>query len=122
VGIRDVQAAAQVIGLQLKLFKASTPAEIDAALASMAQRRPDALLIGSDPFFVLRRKELTATIARLGIVAVYPFREFIEVGGLISYGRTSLMRFARRASIPGGFSRAPSLTTFRSCSRPGLSW
>ena len=50
--IRDVQAAAQANGLQLRLVNASTPAELDLAFAALAAQRPDALLIGGDPFYV----------------------------------------------------------------------
>jgi putative tryptophan/tyrosine transport system substrate-binding protein len=84
--IRDVQSAAQANGLQLRMLNASTPDQVEEALATLAGQRPDALLVGSDPFYVNQRGEIVAAIARLGIVAVYPFREFTEVGGLISYG------------------------------------
>jgi putative tryptophan/tyrosine transport system substrate-binding protein len=73
--IRDVQVTAQVTGLELRMLTASTPSEVEAAFASLAAQRPDALLVGSDPFFVSRREELVAAIARLRIAAVYPFRE-----------------------------------------------
>ena len=99
--IRDVQAAAHVNGLQLRMFNASTLDEVEAALASLAQQRPDALLVGSDPFFVVRREEIVAAIAQRGIAAVYPFREFTEVGGLISYG-ANIANTYRQAGIYAG--------------------
>jgi ABC-type uncharacterized transport system substrate-binding protein len=79
--IRDVQAAAQANGLQLKMFNASTPSEVKAALSAIAAQRPDALLVGSDPFLLIRRDDLTALAARIGAPAIYPFREFAESGG-----------------------------------------
>jgi putative ABC transport system substrate-binding protein len=84
--IRDVQAAAQANKLELKLFNASTPDEINLAFAALAKQRPHALLVGSDPFFVVRRDELVALAARYRIPSIYPFREFPDSGGLMSYG------------------------------------
>ncbi len=97
----DVQAVAQVIGLQLKMFTAGTPAEINSAFAAIATQRPDALLIGSDPFLLLRRDSVIPLAARLGIPAVYPFREFVASGGLISYG-TNIANSYRQAGIYAG--------------------
>src|SRR6266508_1133138 len=99
--IRDVQVAAQANGLELRMLNASTPSEIEAALASLAAQRPDALIVGFDPFFVVRREELVAAIARLRIAVVYPFREFTDVGGLISYG-TNIATAYRQAGIYAG--------------------
>jgi putative tryptophan/tyrosine transport system substrate-binding protein len=99
--IRDVQATAQAIGLQLKMFNASAPSELDAAFAAIAEQRPDALLIGSDPFLLIRREELVALVARLRVPAVYPFREFAAAGGLVSYG-TNIASAYRQAGIYAG--------------------
>jgi putative ABC transport system substrate-binding protein len=99
--IREVQAAAQANGLQLRMLNASTPDEIEAAFASLAQQRPDALLVGGDPFYMSRREDIVRSVARSGLPAVYPFREFTEAGGLISYG-TSLANSYRQAGIYAG--------------------
>jgi putative tryptophan/tyrosine transport system substrate-binding protein len=99
--IRDVQATAQAMGLQLKMFNASTPSELNAAFAAIAEQRPDALLVGSDPFLLLQREELVALTARLRIPAVYPFREFAAAGGLVSYG-TNIANAYRQAGIYAG--------------------
>jgi putative ABC transport system substrate-binding protein len=99
--IRDVQAAAQAIGLQLKMFNASTPNELNAAFVAIAEQRPDALLVGSDPFFVIRREELVALAERLGVPAVYPQREYVAAGGLISYG-TNVAKAYHQAGIYAG--------------------
>jgi putative tryptophan/tyrosine transport system substrate-binding protein len=98
---RDVQAAAQVIGLQLNMFTAGTPAEIDSAFTAITTQRPDALLVGSDPFLLLRRDSVVPLAARLGVPAVYPFREFVASGGLISYG-TNIANSYRQAGIYAG--------------------
>jgi putative ABC transport system substrate-binding protein len=99
--IRDVQAAAQANGLQLRLINASTPAELDSAFAALAAQRPDGLLIGGDPFYVIQRRKIVAQVARTGLVAVYPFREFTEVGGLMSYG-TNIANAYRQVGIYAG--------------------
>jgi putative ABC transport system substrate-binding protein len=96
--IRSVQAAAQSLGLQLRMFNASTPGEVNASFAAMAEQRPGALLVGTDPFFVDRRNEIVALAARLGVPAIYPFREFAEAGGLVSYG-TNIANSYRQAGI-----------------------
>jgi ABC-type uncharacterized transport system substrate-binding protein len=99
--IGSVQMAAQSLGLQLRMFNASTLNEIDAAFAAMAEQRLRALLVGVDPFFVDRRAELVARVAELRIPAVYPFREFAVAGGLISYG-SNIADAYRQAGIYAG--------------------
>ena len=96
--IRDVQAAVSANGLQLRLLNASTPPELDAAFAALDARRSDALLIGADPFLYVQRQKIVAQAARSGLVAVYPIREFVEAGGLISYG-ASIANSFRQAGI-----------------------
>jgi putative tryptophan/tyrosine transport system substrate-binding protein len=99
--IRDVQAAAQAMGLELRIFNATTPGEIDAVFAALAQQRPDALLVGSDPFLLVRREQLVESAARLGVPTIYPFREFPAVGGPLSYG-TNIAAAYRQAGIYTG--------------------
>ena len=99
--IKDVQVAAQTMGLQLKMFNASTLNELNSAFAAIAEQRPDTLLVGTDPFFLLRREELTVLAARTGVPAIYPFREFAPSGGLISYG-TNIASTYRQAGIYTG--------------------
>lgn len=99
--LRDVQSAAQAMGLEQQVVSARTPEEIDSAFAAFAQQRPDALLIGSDPFLVIRREQLVAAAARLKVPTVYPFREFTAAGGLMSYG-TNIANAYRQAGIYSG--------------------
>jgi putative ABC transport system substrate-binding protein len=84
--VKDAQASAAAIGRQLEILAASTNREIDAAFASLVQKRANALLIGPDVFFTNRRVQLATLTVRHGIPAVYAFREFAEAGGLMSYG------------------------------------
>jgi putative ABC transport system substrate-binding protein len=99
--IRDVQAAAQANNLQLRLINAKTPTEIDNAFASIAAQRPDALLVGGDPFYLVERQKIVDQVARVGLVAVYPIRDFADVGGLISYG-TNIPNSYRQGGIYAG--------------------
>jgi ABC-type uncharacterized transport system substrate-binding protein len=89
IEVRDIQAAAIANGRQLRTVNASTMVEIDEAFAAMANQHAEALIVASDPFFLTRRDQFAALAARHGILAIYPFREFVAVGGLMSYG-TSL--------------------------------
>jgi putative ABC transport system substrate-binding protein len=99
--IRDVQEAAGAKGVQLKIVKASTQSEIDAAFATFANPHVDALVIGDDPFFVARQKQLVALASRYFIPAAYQFREFAAAGGLVSYG-PSLTTAIRQAGVYAG--------------------
>jgi putative tryptophan/tyrosine transport system substrate-binding protein len=83
--LRDVEAAARVLGLQLIVLRASTDGEIDAAFATMAQQGGRALLVGTDPFFLVRADQIVALAARHAIPAIYSVREFAVAGGLMSY-------------------------------------
>jgi putative ABC transport system substrate-binding protein len=84
--MREVQDAAHAKGLQLRILKAATEAEIDAAFATLVQLHAGALILGPDPFLNSRREQLIALASRHAVPAIYDFREHAEAGGLISYG------------------------------------
>jgi putative ABC transport system substrate-binding protein len=84
--LRAVQEAAPTIGLQIQILNASTIGEIDAAFATLARERPDALFVAGDAFFLDRRVQFATLTARHGIPATYPNRDFVAAGGLMSYG------------------------------------
>jgi putative tryptophan/tyrosine transport system substrate-binding protein len=96
--IRDVQATARANGLQLRLLNASTAAELDAAFTALETQRPDALLMGGEPFYLVQARRIIERIDRAGLVTVHPFREFTEVGGLVSYG-TNIANTYRQVGI-----------------------
>ena len=83
---RDVEAAANAMGLHLRLVHASTVEEIDATFAALADDRPDGLFISSGPFFTSRAVQLAHFASRHAIPAIGGNRRYPEVGGLISYG------------------------------------
>ena len=82
----DLQAAARKLGIELHILHASSERDFDAVFTSLVRTRAGALVIGSDPFYVSRSKQLGALTARHAVPAIYQFREFVEGGGLLSYG------------------------------------
>src|SRR5262245_47969535 len=84
--LKDMQAGADAVGQQLLVLHASNNQEINAAFPAMVQKRAPALVIIPDALFVGRRVQLATLAARHAIPAIYSSREFVEVGGLMSYG------------------------------------
>ena len=91
----DLEPAARVLGLQVQFYDASTNQEIDTAYATMMRERPDALFVAGDALFTSRRVQLISLAARHALPAVYASREFVEGGGLMSYG-TSIIDMYRQ--------------------------
>lgn len=83
---RDIEAATRAAGLGLLVLKVDAESDIASAFASAAQQGVQALLVSSDAFFTRRRKQLVALAAQHGLLVVYPWREYVEAGGLVSYG------------------------------------
>jgi putative ABC transport system substrate-binding protein len=98
---RELQEAAGAIRRQIRVVSAGAEREIDAALASLVPQRTDALLVANDPFFESRRDQIVALVARHLIPAIYSGREFVEAGGLMSYG-PSLAEAFRQGGIYAG--------------------
>jgi putative tryptophan/tyrosine transport system substrate-binding protein len=84
--LRDVKLAAGAMGLQIQVLNARTSQEINAAFATLVRERPDALFVGPGAFFVSRRVQLAHLATRHAVPATYAEREYVEVGGLMSYG------------------------------------
>jgi len=82
---KDVNEAARGLGVQLRTVSASTEPELDAAFATLAQRRINALLLAPDPFFFMGREQIVTLAAHHAVPASYFQRDFVAVGGLISY-------------------------------------
>ena len=83
---KDVQAAAAALGRELRVLTADSENAIDAAFAAIAQQQIRALFVNIDPFFGSRRDQIVALAAHHGVPAIYPFREQVTAGGLMSYG------------------------------------
>jgi putative tryptophan/tyrosine transport system substrate-binding protein len=82
--LRDVEAAARVMGLQIQVVRASTSRELNAAFASIVHERPDALFVGPGAFLISRRVQLAHLATRHAIPATYAERDYVEIGGLMS--------------------------------------
>ena len=99
--LREVQEAAPAIGLRIQIFNAATISEIDAAFATFARERPDALFVAPDAFFYSRRVQFVTLTAVNKIPAVYWDRDIVAAGGLMSYG-TDLVDAFRQVGVYTG--------------------
>jgi len=99
--LRQVQEAAHVIGLQIHVLNASTSHEIDAAFATLARERPDALFVLPDAFFSSRRVQFATLAAHGRIAAAYSLRDYVVAGGLMSYGTDPADRFRQTGVYAG---------------------
>ena len=84
--LRDVEDAAQSLGLKLVVQKAGTEIEIDTAFADLVRQKTGAILVISDPFFASQRVQIAALAARYAMPAMFELREYAAAGGLMSYG------------------------------------
>jgi putative tryptophan/tyrosine transport system substrate-binding protein len=84
--LAETENAARTLGYKLSVLKASSKDGIETAFATLARQRPDALIVGADPFFNSQRAQFVALAVRYSIPTIYVWREFVVVGGLMSYG------------------------------------
>ena len=98
---RDAQEAADVLGHKLVLAKASITGDFEPAFKALAQQRVGALLVQVGPFFADQRTSIAALAARHRLPAVYGLREFVDAGGLMSYG-TSITAANRQLGLYTG--------------------
>jgi putative ABC transport system substrate-binding protein len=102
---RDAEDAARRLNLKLVVLNTSTEREIDTAFATVAQQQVGAVVVGSDPFLFSRREQIVGLAARHAIAALYPYREFVAAGGLVSYGNSVTEAYRHgilRRSYPQG--------------------
>jgi len=99
--IRDMQRAAQAKQLQLPILKARSESEIDTAIGSLGPLHAGALVVAADSYFFSRRKQIVMLVSRQVVPAIYEFREFAEVGGLMSYGPNLMAQFRQVGATAG---------------------
>jgi putative ABC transport system substrate-binding protein len=99
--IANVRQAAMANGRQIEVFSANTSLDIGAALASVAQKRTDALLVSTGTPFAQNRAHLATLSARYGVPVMYSDRQYAEAGGLMSYG-SSVPEMYRQVGIYAG--------------------
>jgi putative tryptophan/tyrosine transport system substrate-binding protein len=87
--LREVEEAARSFNIQVHILRARSDMELDVAFGSWAQLNATALLIANDPFFNSRSDKLAKLIVRFRIPAIYQYRQFVEAGGLMSYGASN---------------------------------
>jgi putative tryptophan/tyrosine transport system substrate-binding protein len=99
--LRDVEVAARAMGLQIEAHNAATSREIEAAFADFVRKTPDALFVGTSPFFNDRRVQFALLAVLRKLPVTYPWRGLAEAGGLMSYG-ASLRDALRQAGVYAG--------------------
>ena len=99
--IREVQEAARAKGVRLNILKAGASEELETAFVTLVQLQAGGLVVGADPFFSSRRAQLVALAASHAVPAIYEYREFVDTGGLISYG-PSIKGASREIGIYAG--------------------
>jgi putative tryptophan/tyrosine transport system substrate-binding protein len=99
--LRDVREAGRAIALPIHILNASTNSEIDAAFAALVSERADALFVAADSYFNTRRVQLAVLAARYRIPVIFSQRDFVEAGGLMSYG-TDIEDSIRQVGIYAG--------------------
>jgi putative ABC transport system substrate-binding protein len=99
---RGVQDAARTLGVQINVLNASSESEIDAAFANLIEQKVGALMVGTDPLLLGQRDQLARLAARHAIPTMYFLREFVQAGGLMSYG-PDIRRGYRQAGVYTGY-------------------
>lgn len=99
--MKDALAATSSVGLKLLVLRANTDSELEAAFVTLGHQRASALVVSAEPFYSSRRAQLVELAARQKVPAIYSLREFVEAGGLMSYG-TSITEALRLAGLYAG--------------------
>jgi ABC-type uncharacterized transport system substrate-binding protein len=99
--VKNLQSSVATLGQQVEILNAGTIREIDAAFANLAERPGSALLVGPDAFFFIRRAQILTLAARHALPAIYYDREFVEAGGLMSYGPDRVNTFQQAGIYTG---------------------
>jgi putative tryptophan/tyrosine transport system substrate-binding protein len=96
--LKEAEAAARALGVRLQFFEARGPEDFDRAFSGMTKARADALTVLSSTMFYQQRRRLVDLAAKTRLPAVYPWREAVDAGGLMSYGASIADLFRRAAT------------------------
>ena len=99
--LRDLEPAGRAMGLQLQVLNASSSRDIDKAFEALARDRPDAVFVSLDTSFADRRVQLVHLASRHVIPATYALRDFVEAGGLMSYGTNFVDAYRQAGAYTG---------------------
>jgi putative ABC transport system substrate-binding protein len=119
--LNDVQQAARALGQQIHVLRANTEREIDAAFDTAKEVRARAMMIGLSTFFAVRRDQIVGLAARDALPTIYGQRDYVAVGGLMSYGTDFAMPIARPASTAAKFWVARDRPSCPWCNQPSSS-
>jgi ABC-type uncharacterized transport system substrate-binding protein len=98
---RALERAARAVGQQVLILSASTEDELEAAIATLVRERAGALLVGADTFFTSQPTLFVVLTARHAIPAIYPWRSYVDAGGLMSYGASLLDAYRQTGAYTG---------------------
>jgi putative ABC transport system substrate-binding protein len=98
VSLKNLRPAADTLGLSLDIFEIRDMNEIDGALLKLVKARPEAVVIAADTLLLNSRREIVEALAKSNLPAIYPFREYSAVGGLLVHGANLSVLFERAAA------------------------
>ena len=99
--VRNLEDAAHTLGIKISALNARTESDIDTTFTTIVQQKADALIVGGDPFLFGQRDQLVRLAARYNVPTIYFLREFVNAGGLLSYG-PSIANGYRQAGVYTG--------------------
>jgi putative ABC transport system substrate-binding protein len=99
MALEQVRSAAQVKSAKILAVKAQTAPEIEKAFFAMIQGKAGAVIVALDPFFVQQQRQIAELAAKSRLPSIFPFREYVEAGGLMSYGRNLTDQYRRLATF-----------------------
>ena len=99
--IEEVNSAAQAAHLKANILRASNPEEIVGCIATLHGAKTTALVLYADPFFDSQREQIVGLVAEQGVPTIYPWRDYVVSGGLISYGSNLPDSYRRAATYVG---------------------
>jgi ABC-type uncharacterized transport system substrate-binding protein len=96
--LKDTEVAARALGVRLQLVQALSPNDFDSAFSAMTEERADAVIVLPNPMLFGERRRIVELAAKSRLPAMYQAREFVDAGGLMSYGANLLDLFRRCAA------------------------
>ena len=119
----EQEIAAHILAVELTILNATTPTEIDVAFAILVRQRIAALMVEDETLFVEQRDQLAGLVARHAVPAIYPLRDYVDAGGLMSYGPSWLDAWRVAGTYVGHIlnGEKPDASRLSSISRPQIS-
>jgi len=96
--VKQIQAAAKQAGVSFSVFEAGNHSQVESAFDAALRARAGGLIVAGDPYFISQAREIAELAARSRLPAIYPLREHVEAGGLMSYGTDQAENYRRAAT------------------------